>query len=90
MNVWCFKVCICSLTQPAITQGLAKLETIIGQPLFERHPEGMTATGAAQLLVPRIDAAQDVEITLPGGFNVSPRLAQALKVLPGVERIEDL
>ncbi|HEX3347233.1 MAG TPA: DNA polymerase III subunit alpha [Acetobacteraceae bacterium] len=42
------------------------------------------------VLVPRLDAAQDVEITLPGGFNVTPRLAQAMKVLPGVERVEDL
>jgi DNA polymerase-3 subunit alpha len=31
-----------------------------------------------------------VEITLPGGFNVTPRLAQAMKVLPGVERVEDI
>jgi DNA polymerase-3 subunit alpha len=42
------------------------------------------------VLVPRLDAEQDVEITLPGGFNVSPRLAQAIKMLPGVERVEDL
>jgi len=42
------------------------------------------------VLVPRLDAEQDVEITLPGGFNVSPRLAQALKVLPGIDRVEDL
>ena len=42
------------------------------------------------VLVPRLEAGQDVEITLPGGFNVSPRLAQALKTLPGVERVEDL
>ena len=42
------------------------------------------------VLVPRLEAEQDVEIILPGGFNVTPRLAQALKVLPGVERVEDL
>jgi DNA polymerase-3 subunit alpha len=41
-------------------------------------------------LVPRVAATQDVEITLPGGFNVTPRLAQALKLVPGVERVEDL
>jgi DNA polymerase-3 subunit alpha len=40
-------------------------------------------------LIPRLGAAQDVEIALPGGFNLSPRLAQALKVLPGVARVED-
>jgi DNA polymerase-3 subunit alpha len=41
-------------------------------------------------LVPRLAATQDVEITLPGGFNVTPPLAQALKLVPGVERVEDL
>ena len=41
-------------------------------------------------LVPRIDAAQAVEITLPGRFQVGPRLAQALKIVPGVERVEEV
>jgi DNA polymerase-3 subunit alpha len=41
-------------------------------------------------LVPRIDDAQAVEITIPGGFQVTPRLAQALKMLPGVERVEEV
>ena len=41
-------------------------------------------------LVPRIDADQDVEIALPGGYNVTPRLAQALKSLPGVEQVEEI
>ena len=42
------------------------------------------------ILVPRLEDQQDVEIILPGGFNVTPRLAQALKLLPGVERVEDM
>jgi LysR family transcriptional regulator, regulator for genes of the gallate degradation pathway len=46
-----------NLTQPAITQALAKLEGQLEQPLFERAPEGMVPTPAAELLVPRIDAA---------------------------------
>jgi DNA polymerase-3 subunit alpha len=41
-------------------------------------------------LIPRLTDRQDVEIALPGGFNVSPRLLQATKALPGVERVEDL
>jgi DNA polymerase-3 subunit alpha len=41
-------------------------------------------------LVPRIDAEQDVEIALPGGYNVTPRLAQALKSLPGVDQVEEV
>ena len=41
-------------------------------------------------LVPQLTAEQSVEIALPGGFNVSPKLAQAMKILPGVERVEEL
>jgi LysR family transcriptional regulator, regulator for genes of the gallate degradation pathway len=48
---------IVSLTQPALTQGLAKLERQFGEPLFERHPGGMVATPAVELLLPRIEAA---------------------------------
>lgn len=46
-----------NLTQPAITQGIAKLERQIGLPLFERRPGGMVPTPAATLLAPRVQAA---------------------------------
>lgn len=49
-----------NLTQPAITQALAKLERQIGQPLFERRAEGMEPTPAALVIVPRIKAALDL------------------------------
>ncbi|MBS0558763.1 MAG: DNA polymerase III subunit alpha [Proteobacteria bacterium] len=42
------------------------------------------------VLVPRVDTARSVEIALPGGYSVSPRLVQAMKVLPGVARVEDV
>jgi len=42
------------------------------------------------ILIPRLEDAQSVEIALPGGFNVTPRLAQALKIVPGVERVEEI
>jgi DNA polymerase-3 subunit alpha len=41
-------------------------------------------------LVPRIGDEQDVEIALPGGYNVTPRLAQALKALAGVDQVEEV
>ena len=41
-------------------------------------------------LLPRLGDTQDVEIEIPGGFNVTPRLAQALKLIPGVERVEEV
>lgn len=46
-----------NLSQPAITQALARLEAQLGLPLFERRHDGMVPTAAAELLVPRIDAA---------------------------------
>ena len=40
-------------------------------------------------LVPMLET-QEVEITLPGGFPVTPRLRQALKMVPGVERVDEV
>jgi DNA polymerase-3 subunit alpha len=42
------------------------------------------------VLVPVTGPGQEVEIALPGGFNVSPRLMQAMKVLPGVAEVQEL
>ncbi len=41
------------------------------------------------VLIPCL-GAPPVEIRLPGGFNVTPRLVQALKVVPGVQRVEEV
>ena len=54
--------------------------------LLEREGRGRGRV----VLVPQIGDTQEVEIPLPGGFNVTPRLAQALKLLAGVERVEDV
>jgi DNA polymerase-3 subunit alpha len=40
-------------------------------------------------LLPMLDM-QEVEIALPGGFAVTPRLRQALKLIPGVERVDEI
>ena len=48
-----------NLSQPAITQALVRLEQQLGLPLFERRHDGMLPTEAADLLVPRIEAAFD-------------------------------
>ncbi|HJT41208.1 MAG TPA: LysR family transcriptional regulator [Sphingobium sp.] len=45
------------LTQPAVTQGIAKLEAQLGVPLFDRQPGGMAPTEAARRLAPRVEAA---------------------------------
>lgn len=49
-----------NLTQPAITQAIAKLERQIGMPLFERTPGAMQPTEAATILIPRARTALDL------------------------------
>jgi DNA polymerase-3 subunit alpha len=63
------------------TESVQHIRAILGQ---QGHGRGRV------VLVPRVDMARTIEITLPGGFNVTPRLAQALKILPGVERVEEI
>ena len=53
--------------------------------LFEREGRGKGCI----ILVPKTGAPKRLEMRLPGGFNVSPRLAQAAKLVPGVELVED-
>jgi DNA-binding transcriptional LysR family regulator len=48
---------VVNLTQPALTQGIAKLERQIGVTLFGRRPGGMEPTEAALILTPRVEAA---------------------------------
>lgn len=43
-----------SLSQPAITQGLARLEAMLGHSLFARLPSGMAPTEAGEVLVSRV------------------------------------
>ena len=45
------------LSQPALTQGLGKLERQLGTRLFERNPDGMTATAAGLALAERTERA---------------------------------
>jgi LysR family transcriptional regulator, regulator for genes of the gallate degradation pathway len=58
-----------NLTQPAITQALAKLENQLGINLFDRSPIGMSPTKAARLFAPRIAAALD--------YIASPRVTMS-------------
>jgi len=53
--------------------------------LLEREGKGKGRV----VLAPKTGVERNLDITLPGGFNVSPRLAQALKLVPGVELVED-
>ena len=46
-----------NLSQPALTQGLAKLEKQLGAELFHRHAGGMSATAEGERLARRAEAA---------------------------------
>ncbi len=54
--------------------------------LLDREGRGMGRV----TLIPRIGDSQDVEILLPGGFNVTPKLTQALLQVTGIARLEEL
>jgi DNA polymerase-3 subunit alpha len=41
-------------------------------------------------LVPKTDLEHDLDVVLPGMFNVSPRLAQAMGGVPGVAQVEEV
>lgn len=50
---------VTGLSQPALTQGLHKLERQLEVPLFERHPGGVTPTSAGLALAERVVRAFD-------------------------------
>ncbi len=62
-------------------EGAAAVEPI--RTLLTREGKGRGRV----TLVARTGLGQEVELALPGGFNVSPRLMQAMKVLPGVAEV---
>lgn len=57
-----------SLSQPAVTQGMARLEQQLGRPLFERRTDGMTPTPAGAVLCARVDKAL---ASLAAGFRAA-------------------
>jgi DNA polymerase-3 subunit alpha len=84
---------VCSLERAAAEAGtgirvwLRRTEAVAHiRAILEREGSGR---GRVSLL-PMLDAEQEVEIALPGGWRVTPRLAQALKLVAGVERVDEV
>ncbi len=81
-----------NITQPAITQGLAKLEAQLQIGLFDRQPDGMQPTAAATVLAPRIERA----LAHIGSIRVTSAHVRALLALaeagsyPGAAQITGL
>ncbi|HET7679490.1 MAG TPA: DNA polymerase III subunit alpha [Xanthobacteraceae bacterium] len=61
-----------------------------GAPL-ENVAKRLDAKGDGEIsMVLMLDGDTEVEVKLPGRFNVSPQIAGAIKAVPGVERVEAL
>lgn len=65
------------LSQPAVTQAIARLETQIGEVLFTRRPDGMTPLATAETLHHRAVAA----LSLVGSPRVTSTQARAFLAL---------
>lgn len=65
-----------NLSQPALTQALAKLEKALGQRLFERHASGASPTPSGAIFLPRAARAlhrlQDAGVRARRSMRLSP------------------
>ncbi|SPF81602.1 LysR family transcriptional regulator [Pseudoprimorskyibacter insulae] len=88
-----------AMTQPAASRMLAQMEDLVGQPLFHRHPKGMTPTLIGEVLVRRAailladleDTAQEVA-ALQSGTRGTVRVgavtgAAVSYVVPAVQEL---
>lgn len=66
-----------NLSQPAVTQAIARLESQLGVSLFVRQPSGMTSTEAADLIEPRLSRA----LSLVGSSRITSAQARAFIAL---------
>ncbi|WP_336958172.1 LysR family transcriptional regulator [Sphingobium aquiterrae] len=71
-----------NLSQPALTQAVAKVEAQLGHKLFDRQPGGVAPTEAGLLMTARIDRA--LAYVARGGQGV--RRGARLPPLPHIER----
>jgi DNA-binding transcriptional LysR family regulator len=70
------------LTQPAVSQHIASLESAIGRSLFDRHPQGVNPTAAADELAADIGDRLDLaEAALATARARSADLAGAVRIV---------
>jgi DNA-binding transcriptional LysR family regulator len=62
----------CRVSQPAVTQALAKLETALGAALFTRTPHGLYLNAAGDIFVVRVKRA--LSLLDPVLSDIAPRL----------------
>ncbi len=73
------------LSQPALSRSIQKLENIVGEPLFERHPRGVTLTEIGSFLLVRANQIRDlVDDTFAELTETSNRIQIRLAVIPTI------
>lgn len=72
-----------NLSQPALTQALAKLEALLGQRLFDRQPSGASPTQAGHLFLARVE--RGLERIIDSGRRL--RRSARLKPIAYLERL---
>ncbi len=75
---------LCHVSQPAVTQALAKMEATVGGALFDRRPHGLFANALCELLAVRVRRA--FACLDPAFEEVAPRL----KVTATLSQLEAL
>ena len=73
------------MSQPALSRSIQKLESIIGEPLFERQPRGVKLTEIGSFLLVRANQIRDlVEDTFAELNEASNRIQIRLAVIPTI------
>lgn len=73
------------ISQPAISRSIQKLESVVGEPLFERHPRGVKLTDLGSYFLVRATQIRDlVEDTFAELSEASNRMQIRLAVIPTI------
>lgn len=65
---------MCSISQPAVTQALKKLEAHFGVPLFDRNLNGVFVNATGRILASRVERAMGLLDAAAGALGTVPRL----------------
>lgn len=88
------------ISQPAASRSLAEIERLVGAPLFDRHPRGMTPTAAGEIVARRAQAMltglsdlarelEEIQGGLSGTVRVGAVTGPALGcVVPALRRLK--
>ena len=73
------------ISQPAISRSIQKLETTVGEPLFERHPRGVKLTEIGSFFLVRANQIRNlVDDTFAELTEASNRMQIRLAVIPTI------